>query len=47
MLRQARRTAVTRLGANRLDIARDILRSMLDDPDYGEWARETLARIGE
>lgn len=46
-LRQARRMAVFRAASNQLEIARELLETMLDDPEYGDWARESLARIGE
>ena len=40
--RQATRLAIFRSGPDRLDIARQLLENMLDDPEYGDWARETL-----
>jgi hypothetical protein len=40
--RQATQLAIYRSGSNQQDIARELLETMLDDPEYGDWARESL-----
>jgi hypothetical protein len=44
---EARQLAVYRQGGGRPEITRELLEALVDDPDYGEWARETLARADE
>jgi hypothetical protein len=40
--RQATQLAIYRSGSNQRDLARELLESLLDDPEYGDWAQETL-----
>lgn len=45
--REARHLAVWRQTGAAPEVERELLEAMLDDPDYGEWARERLATLDE